>query len=81
METANINIADNYFGMIKNLSPEVRLDLISRISESLKETRINPDTSRSWKSLFGAFDSEQTADEIIMDLRESRYTNRDIEEI
>lgn len=78
METRNL-IVDNYFGMIKNLSADVKLELISRISDSL--TGISDIKNDSWKKLFGAYDSEQTAEEIIDDLRESRYTNREIESL
>jgi hypothetical protein len=78
MKTGNVNIADNYWGMIKNLSTDVRLELISRISNSLKSD-ISVEKTDSWKLLFGAFESSQSADEIIEDLRKSRYTNREIE--
>jgi hypothetical protein len=78
MKTGNVNIADNYWGMIKNLSTDVRLELISRISNSLK-SYISVEKTDSWKLLFGAFESSQSADEIIEDLRKSRYTNREIE--
>lgn len=78
MKTGNANIADNYWGMIKNLSADVRLELISRISDSLKSD-ISVEKTDSWKLLFGAFESSQSADEIIEDLRKSRYTNREIE--
>ncbi len=82
MNTRNI-IADNYFGMIKNLSVDVKLELITRISESMKDFSQNEDKQKkkSWKLLFGAFDSEQSADEIIDELRKSRYTNRHIEDL
>ncbi len=78
MKTGNVNIADNYWEMIKNLSTDVRLELISRISNSLKSD-ISVEKTDSWKLLFGAFESSQSADEIIEDLRKSRYTNREIE--
>lgn len=78
MKAENVNIADNYWGMIKNLSADVRLELISRISISLKSDK-SIEKSDSWKTLFGAFESGQSADEIIEDLRKSRYTNREIE--
>lgn len=77
MKTGNVDIADNYWGMIKNLSTDVRLELISRISNSLKSD-ISVEKTDSWKLLFGAFESSQTADEIIKDLRISRFTNREI---
>lgn len=78
MKTGNVNIVDNYWGMIKNLSTDVRLELISRISNSLKSD-ISVEKTDSWKLLFGAFETSQSADEIIEDLRKSRYTNREIE--
>ena len=78
MEARNI-IVDSFFGMIKNLSADVKLKLISRISDSL--TDISDIKNDSWKKLFGAYDSEQTAEEIIDDLRECRNTNREIENL
>ncbi len=78
MKTGNVNIADNFWGMIKGLSVDVRLELISRISNSLKSEKVVDETD-SWKSLFGAFESEQSADEIIEDLRKARFSNREIE--
>lgn len=78
MKTSDLSIADNYWGMIKALSVDDRLELISRISNSLKSGKA-VEGSDSWKSLFGAFESEQSADEIIEDLRKSRYSNREIE--
>ena len=81
MNTSDITIADNFFGMIRNLSAEVRLDLISRISESLKESTQKKDHSDSWKSLFGAYESEESAEEMIRDVKESRHTNREIEDL
>ena len=78
MEARNL-IVDNYFEMIKNLSADVKLELISRISDSLTDT--SDIKNESWKDLFGAYDSEQTAEEIIDDLRKSRFTNREIESL
>lgn len=78
MEAKNI-IADNYFGLIKNLSIDVKLELISRITDSLKNLSVQKNDS--WKNLYGAFDSEQSADEMIKDIKESRNTNRQIESL
>ena len=78
MEAKNL-IVDNYFGMIKNLSADVKLELISRISDSLRKT--SNQENDSWKNLFGAFNYEQSAEEIIEDLRKSRFTNRQIEDL
>jgi len=78
MEAGN-TIVDNYFNVIKNLSPDNRLELISKISDSLRTSKIKKDDS--WKSLFGAFVSDESAEEIISHLRNSRYSERQIEEL
>lgn len=78
MEAGN-TIVDNYFNVIKNLSPDIRLELISKISDSLRTSKIKKDDS--WKSLFGAFVSDESAEEIISHLRNSRYTERQIEDL
>lgn len=80
MKTNEINIADNFFGMLKNLSADVKLELISKISESMKGAKAE-NKDKSWKELYGAFQSSQSSDEIIEDIRSSRYTDRNIEEL
>ena len=78
METRNL-IAENYFELIKNLNVDVKLELISRISDSLREQTVSRDDS--WKDLFGAYNSGQSAEEIIDDLRSSRFTKCQIESL
>ena len=72
MDSNSVNIADNFFEMIKNLSPEVRLDLISRISDSLKSKEGKKALQNLGEALFGAYSSTQSADEIIEDLRSNQ---------
>ena len=64
MNTAsqNINIADYYFEFLKNLKHDSKLDLISRLSESLKSTERIENTSL--QSLFGAYKSKEEMIEI-----------------
>ena len=77
--TSGVNIADYYFGFLKNLKHDSKLDLITKLSESLKiKEEVN---EVSMQSLFGSFKSEQSADEIIEDIRSSRHNNRKIEEL
>ncbi|WPP52365.1 hypothetical protein [Catalinimonas niigatensis] len=71
-------IADSFFSMIKNLSADVKLELIGKISDSLKEEKGNHEDA--WKNLFGAWESEENAEDIIGEIRTSRYTNRQIED-
>lgn len=75
----HISLADYYYGFLKNLNPDSKLDLIAKLSQSLKEEHIVPE--ESLQSLFGAYKSEETADEIIAELRASRVFNRNIEEL
>ena len=75
--TQHISLADYYFGFLKNLNSDSKLDLISKLSQSLKEPETTPKTSL--ESLFGAYKSDETAEEIIAELRASRVFNRYIE--
>ena len=74
--TQHTSYADYYFGVLKNLNAESKLDLISQLSLSLKADKTD---NMSLESLFGAYETEETADEIIAGLRSSRVSNRNIE--
>ena len=70
----NINLIETYFGLLKNLNADIKLELIAKLSNSMKTTkRIKND---SLKSLYGAFVSKQSADELIDDLKKARTFNR-----
>jgi hypothetical protein len=75
----NNSLADYYFDFLKNLNSDSKLDLISRLSLSLKEE--NTASNVPLQSLFGAYNSVETADEIIEELRASRVFNRTIESL
>jgi len=70
----NINLVDTYFGLLKNLSADSKLDLIVRLSNSMKTNGHEKDDS--WKSLYGAFVSKQSADEMINDIKKARTFKR-----
>ena len=77
LSSQQISVADYYFGILKNLNPDSKLDLISKLSQSLKKSDEPVDVSL--QSLFGAYQSEESADEIIEQLRTSRVMNRNRE--
>jgi hypothetical protein len=81
MNTANINpdLIDHYFTLLKSLSPNSKLELIARLSKSMKTT--NKAKEISLKSLFGAWESEQSAEELVQDLKNARNFNRNREEL
>jgi len=73
----NITIVDGYVGLLDNLSTNNKLDLISKLTASVKTDLINKKSS--FKKAFGAFDSKKTAEEIINEIHNSRVFNRQIE--
>jgi hypothetical protein len=60
------------------LSPDNKLELISRLSDSLKGPKKN---NKSLSDLYGAFKTKKSADEIIADLKKSRNFGRKIEQL
>lgn len=80
MKTTQINttLIDGYMLLLHNLSPDNKLDLISKLTSSVKADLTN--RKSTFKKSFGAFQSEKTAEEIINEIRNSRTFNRVIEE-
>lgn len=79
METIDINttLIEGYLRMLDNLSANNKLDLISKLTLTVK-TDLNG-KKKSFYKAFGAWESSQSADEIIKDIRSSRTFNRQIE--
>ncbi len=79
MKASNLNIIDSYIGLLNNLSPDSKLELISRLSQSLKSQK--KPKEMSMQELFGAYISEESAETIIEEIRQSRNFTRKIEEL
>lgn len=79
MKAADINttLIDGYLRLLDNLSQGNKLDLISRLTTSVKADK--QDKKKLFKKSFGAFESSKTAEEIIKEIRDSRTFNRQIE--
>ncbi|WP_256010328.1 hypothetical protein [Desertivirga xinjiangensis] len=79
MQTVDINkrLVDSYLELLKTLSPNSKLDLISGLSASLKTSKKTKNLSL--KALEGDFINEKSADEIISDLKQARSFTRSIE--
>lgn len=71
----NTNLVDSYYMLLRNLSPNNKLELIARLSNSLKTTKAA--TDNSWKSLYGALVLDQSADKFIEELKEGRHFGRE----
>lgn len=76
MKTSDINttLIDNYFSLLKNLSSDSKLELIARLSKSMKTSK-KTKKEVSLSSLYGSWESEQSADEIIAELKSARNFN------
>ncbi|MEZ4973848.1 MAG: hypothetical protein R2820_11100 [Cyclobacteriaceae bacterium] len=75
----NFNLVDSYLGLLKSLSPDSRLELIAKLSASLKGSK--KPSNKSLGELYGAFKSKKTADQIIADLKKSRNFDRKTEQL
>lgn len=74
----NTTLIEGYLRLLDNLSTNNKLDLISKLTLSVKSDLT--DNKKSFYKAFGAWESKQSADEIISDIRESRTFNRKTEQ-
>lgn len=81
MKTADLkfNIIDSYLELLKGLSPDSKLELISKLSDSLKGSKKS--ANKPLGELYGSFKTRKTADEIIAELKRSRKFSRKTEEL
>ena len=79
MKTGDINtfLIDGYLRMLDSLTPGNKLDLIAKLSISLKADI--PDNKKSFYKSYGAWDSKQSAEDIISDIKKSRTFKRQID--
>lgn len=77
MKTADINttLIDSYFSLLKNLSADSKLELIARLSKSMKTSK-KTKKKVTLGSLYGSWESEESAKEIIAELKSARHFNR-----
>ncbi|MGF7232120.1 hypothetical protein [Arachidicoccus sp.] len=70
----NTNLVDSYYTLLRNLSPNNKLELIARLSKSMKTAKRAK--NNSWKSLFGALVIDQSADDFVEELKKDRKFSR-----
>lgn len=78
MDAVDEKILKSYMSLLNHLSPKMKLNLIERLNNSINSK--NEDQTK-FKAAFGAWDSTESADELIKIIRESRKTQREIEEL
>ncbi len=78
MTTVEQNIVNTYARLFENLSKFARLELIERITLSLKEEDREHKEDKKAKedtdffNLFGAFPDDKTAEEMVTEIKSSR---------
>ncbi len=79
MKTTNTNtvIIDGYIKLLNNLNLKSKLELISKLTQSINFDISN--RKNSFMQAFGAFQTKKSAEEIIREIRSGRKFNRDIE--
>lgn len=84
MPTMNIlnsqtSASNIYWDMLKDLSSDIKLELIAKLSASLLTKDDTSDTP-NWTSEFvGRWEDDRTAAEVMEDIRGARTSNREVE--
>jgi len=76
MDLAEKKILNNYLGLLKGLDRDMKLNLIEGLTASTKSH--TPSKSKI-KSSFGAWNSKESAEQLIESVHSSRNTDRHIE--
>ena len=70
-----------YMKLLAPLSPDIKLDLISKLSESLKDThtyskKTSSKSSDFFSALSGAWEDDTSVEDEVRKIRESRTSNQ-----
>lgn len=76
-EDMNDKLTDGYVELLKHLSPNSKLELISKLAQSIKQDV--QDSNLDFKNAFGAWDEQDDAEALVESIRNSRVFNRNIE--
>lgn len=75
----NTTLVDGYLKLLQNLSPSSKLDLISKLTLTLKVDITK--RKRNFFKAFGAWHSQQSAEYIANEIRKSRTFSRKVEKL
>jgi len=71
MNYTDRRIVETYSGLFEGLSSLSKIELIESLSKSLKKDKVTKDTL--FYNTFGAFSSDKSAEEIVKDIKSTRY--------
>jgi len=66
---------DKYFGFLTRLDNDSKKKLIIKLTESIDTKEVN---KIDWRDLYGAWEDDRTAEEIIKEIRDSRIDSKNI---
>jgi hypothetical protein len=72
-------VVDSYMADLETLNPQARLDIISRLAQSLKPDLIQKENLL--KCSFGAWSGTETAEELLKAIRKSRNADSQMTEL
>ena len=73
----NTSFIDNYYNLLHSLNREDKIKIMAKLSLSIAES--NEKKENVVERFFGAFRSNESAEEIIANIRESRNFSRVVE--
>lgn len=76
-EDMNDKLTDGYVELLKHLSPNNKLELISKLAQSIKQDV--PNSNLDFRKAFGAWDEQDDAETLVEYIRNARVFNRNIE--
>ena len=79
MQSLQTNLIEAYVQILSSLSPQIRGEIIKRVTEVKPEINSNEVKLAHFRTLYGSFQSEKTAEEIIEEIRQARTFTTEIE--
>jgi hypothetical protein len=73
----NNHILNTYMAFLETLSPGAKLDIISKLTQSLKSDVKSKENL--FENSFGAWAGNESAEEVVKGIKDSRTFNRQIE--
>ncbi|MCB9230240.1 MAG: hypothetical protein H6581_01135 [Bacteroidia bacterium] len=70
-------LIESYLELLGKLGNESKLEIISRLADSMKERKESG--IKDFYDLYGAFEDEKSAEEMIEEIRNSRNFNRQVD--
>jgi hypothetical protein len=70
-------LVTSYWALLSHLDADIRVELITRLAHSLHKEATLPTEVPAWKRLYGAWESTQTPEAMIEDIRAARLFNRE----